>query len=238
MNAALHSLANTAGPFSAELGPLNQDFVPHVAPNDEALLRGKLCLDLGDYYLKHLLVNLQTRTDLWRNVSHGGDVFQVDLLPKPKVTSEGGSLMSLSRGVGYYNEQTLLKQVPVSMDWELAWRADKLAVIRDVTSGRTTTTKVVPSLESLRVVWPVWVPFSGPIQLTQSWVAGALISFHVEPSGFPWSVLAERIKGDSWLNQHLTDHQLMDEFHSGDARLQVALACACVIQAHPWWRLG
>lgn len=238
MNALLHCLANRSRPFTTSpTDPSN--FSPATLPDDELKLRQQLCLDLPvDYYLRSYMANLYSWPDIWQNLVGARDEdFDPLEIPRPKVISEGCELLASEGGVAVYEEFNLVQRMPVPFDWSLRWQNEGNGIIRDELSGQQSTVRVKPSTEVLRVSWPSWAPFAGPLRILDPWLEGVRYSFHVEPAMFPWPVAVKRIEGDPALSQMLAVAGLVDEFHgSSNPRLKLAIATAVLIANHPSYR--
>ena len=238
MNPILNCLSNRARPFTTST-PDPVAFAPSHLSADVLQLRQKLCLDLPvDYYLRNYLANLYSWPDLWQNLmGRQRESFDPLQLPRPGVQAEGCELLASETGVAVFEEFNLTQRMPVPFDWSLRWHSPTTGIVRDELSGRQETTRVWPSVEVLRVTWPVWSPFSGPLRIRMPWAAGCRFDFHVEPAMFPWVLAAERIQADHALDDMLVNASLVDEYGAATSpRLKVALATALLVLNHPTYR--
>lgn len=235
MNHLLHCLANRTQPLSTS-PRYTGNFAPATVSDLELALRRKLCLDrAGDYYLRNLMANLHSWPDLWQNVLGFRDEDFTPLdLRRPGVWVDGGELLADESGVASFEEFGLLQTLPVSMDWTLSWQQADTGLLQDDLTGRKDSVRVRASTEVLRVSWPAWAPFAGPLRIIVPWLEGSIYKLHVEPASFPWAVAAQTIQSDPQLDQWLMRAGLVDEYRgSGNPRLKVALATALIIINHP-----
>ena len=90
------------------------------------------------------------------------------------------------------------------------------------------------STEVLRVSWPTWAPFAGPLRTLMAWAPGTRLDFHVEPAMFPWLVVVDRIRSDRALDSMLAQAGMVDEYQNAtNPRLKVAIATALLARNHP-----
>lgn len=239
MNQILHCLSNRSGPFQA-IPTLPEWSQPSVRPAQEQALRTKLCLDISttDYYLTRYLANLYSWPDIWQGLLAGWqETFDPTLIARPKVVATSCELLADESGVSSFEEFNLVQNFPVPLRWALTYRDAATALFQDLDLGRQEMVAVVPSSEILRVAWPAWSPFSGPLKILQPWGPGERLEFVVEPAGFPWAAAVSKIQGDPWVNQQLAVLRLVDEYHgTTNPRLKLALVTAALVDAHPSYR--
>lgn len=235
MNSIILCLSNRSKPFSTSL-PDPRGFDPETFTPEITLLRQKLCLDRSeDYYLRNYLANLYSWPDIWQElVGRRQESFDPTDLPRPGVRSDGCELLASESGVAVFEEFQLIQRLPVPLDWSLRWQSDTSGIFRNELSGQQDTTRVVASTEVLRVSWPTWAPFSGPLRTLMPWRPGTRFDFHVEPAMFPWPVVVDRIKDDRTLDLMLAKANLVDEYQSAtNPRLKAAIATALLARNHP-----
>lgn len=238
MNPILHCLSNRARPFTTST-PDPVAFAPVRLTDDVLRLRQKLCLDLPvDYYLRNYLANLVSWPDLWYDLlGRAPESFEPLHLPRPRVQAEGCELLASESGVAVFEEFNLTQRMPVPFDWSLRWHSPTTGIVRDELIGQQEVCKVWPSSEVLRLAWPVWAPFSGPLRILMPWATGCRFDFHVEPAMFPWVLARDRIQADPALDDMLVRARLVDEYaNTSSPRLKVALATALLVLHHPTYR--
>lgn len=206
------------------------NFVSKEVPLDEQRLRTLLCLDQHDtdYYLRVYVSLLAAFPDIMNNIDDSGCTYSIVDFPPRGVTMDGGELMSQKGAFGYFTDLSPA-DIPVNLTYEVRYASETYVRIVEVELGGLQTIPVMITGTNpnkvLQVEWPEFTPFTGPIRLNQTWGAGAKVTIHVQPSGFPFTKVARKIAGDSHLMHLLANAKLVDEFtETQDHQRRVAIA--------------
>lgn len=231
-NKILHAVSNRPGPFVTPLLAGNLAFTPKVLSIEEKAFRSKLFLDVTDtdYYLKVYLAALHGFADMERLFEDYVTTYRIEDFPPRGVEVSGGELVSKANMVAYFTD-AMPTSLPVNLHYEISYLDSVYLELSAIESGLVETLAYqITGQDSnglLRFDWKDF-PFTGPIQLNQTWIAGAKVQISVEPSQFPYQVLLDAISGDLWINQVLVDAGLITAFKS-TTDLQEKLAIALLV---------
>lgn len=240
INKLLRALSNRNQPFMTPAFAVSDPaFAPAILPVDLKSLRALMLLDVTttDYYLKAYLAALNAYPDIQALANDPVVSYRMENFPPRGVSISGGDLFSSLDDPGAYldNEAPTL---PVALTYVIDYNSPAVVKISALETGKTSfppfTLSGSPTPRTLRVHWPPGIPFTGLITLDQDWVEGARIEIQVTPSRFPFELITQRIRGNSWLVNTLAQHQAVDEYvATQDSQRKVALACLMIALSNP-----
>ena len=239
INKFLHALTNRKQLSADPMFVSDPKFLPATLSAGDIALRNALQLNNTgtDYYMRAYAAVLNLFPDLGAIIADDNcSYIPADFLPNG-VQSTGGSLVSNQTSSGSYLD---LKPVtmPVPMTYVINYESAGTAQLTQPDIGNQLSVSVNVMADAngtiLRVQWPEYWPFRGPITLSQAWAPGAQVTFVVEPSRFPYTAAVRALQAIPYFQQLLTNYQLATIFqNTPDVKEKLALVLAAIAISNP-----
>jgi len=223
MNEILYSVTNRDKGFSSEAFPSATGFVPDRDASAEALRRiMRLSEGNDDYFTVGVLAAIRAFPVYGELLPENGSAVDLGSYVRPLTQHEGGRLTSSPGGPP--RVLRVCESWPPTFEVTVTYLADDAAVFRydgkKVTVGcrKMDTHRIDPS-------WPSDIGVNGRVSLLSEWEAGSVYRIIDYPVRFPYTPLAEILRGNSEAQGLLAASGLAGAFYGARSSIEkVALA--------------
>jgi hypothetical protein len=228
-NSIIHLVTNRSGDFHhPSLGAV-RGYTPHRETDDETTLRTFLQLrdTSTDYYVIGAIASVYAFPDLVREYKESSRTFDLTSWRKDEDGFYPGKFVNTRRDA--FNVHRVAQEFPVEMEWLLSYLDAQTLLVR-----LGSTRYNVPVREAggiLYAEWPEELGIKGAIELSGSWDASTFMTLIHTPGGFPYTVLAEKLRHRDDARRLMTDRGYMSHFYAAQSAIE---KCAIAYTALAW----
>ena len=229
-NTVLHLVTNRAGDFRHPTFDSATTYRPKTETADEASLREYLGLKdtTTDYYVVGALTAVYAFPAFLSEFGEDKRTFDLTRWRPDQDAVYPVFLVNSRREA--FNIHRVPTEFPVSIQWNLSY-VDATTMLVQLGTARYMV-PVRAAAETLYLDWPEELGIEGAIDLDgASWTTGFTATILHTPIGFPYDVLAEKLKNRQDARRILTDRGYMPYFFAAQSAME---KCAAVYTALAW----